>query len=1141
MPGRTPVARGPGLGFEFFGGPLLWRDGERVSVSPAQAGLLSVAFGDGRSRVPRALVQRLLWNERDSRAVRHRASQLFYQTNLRCGARVLETEGEHVRIRRDIVACDLDEFADLVANRRFGVACTLLERGFLDAFPRHWINALADWIEERRLNVRTRLRSACMAGWHAAEAAQDWEGAGEAAQALLRIDPGDEALLRRVMRARALGGRVREAEAVYRAFADRAGSEPGWSPAPETRKLLRSVQGDAVITEAPKNAGRGNKATKAADAPGSGGLGAGARGESGLPLRRRSDALSRANRGLYGESGGLVAVSGEEGIGKTRLVETVMRSAGFHGMRPVWATSRKAERRVPLSALVRGLNQPWARRHVRQVRFPWRSLLAILLPGADGSDGRPASALADASSLLRSPLASQVREAFHRLFAAMARTRPTVFFLDDFHWADEDSAEVLHVLCESSRDLPFRLLVAYRPEELTPGAATARLVREIEADSRSTAIQLPRLNEDDARDVAVAANPALFETASERDGVRSANRRLESTLNEVVRLAGGNPRFLAALARQGTTGPPDGRNVDRVGMADPDRAIRLRTPPSIRRLVRRRIDQLGPMARKVAVGMAVYGRPAGLEETARLAACSQGECVDALERLQELGVIDWNGGQASFRHAIVGQAMYEEASRPRRAFAHRVAANLLRSCPQGAPLAHVAHHYHLAGEREEARKYALTAEAEVRPADTALRLRLLGVAREASDGPERCEATARLAVAHWDALQLRDALRAGEQALACSDDLPVGRAGGLKLVVAEARRRLGLVAPQAALATLGTLEAEARSDRNELLLVRVLDARLAVLSGLEDVAGAGELLRKAARAIADLRDPRARCRGLALLAAGKALGLPGKGLQAGRDAWALAESGRLHSEQMIAAARCVEAMADAALLGTEEGRAAVGNARAAATGSGDLQARAAFLLDLAEWHAGVGNRRASDSLLAEVRDLAAAPAFCPPVQVRTSLVEATVALDRGDLPAAAQAIAHAREVGGNSIARREERALAGLEGEVFIQSGKLRQATEVADRHPLESALHAPLRLSLFHARLQVRAGRASDALAQLGRGLQDLDQHRNLPWLRIALETVRLARRTGSPQRDLARKARDRALELDLAELAQEFGPFTR
>jgi len=92
---------------EFFGGPTLWRENAPVRISPFQAGLLSLAFGTGQARMPRSIVQTLLWGSDGGQAVRHRLSQLVYQTNRRCRAKVVELDGEHVRANPQLVATDL--------------------------------------------------------------------------------------------------------------------------------------------------------------------------------------------------------------------------------------------------------------------------------------------------------------------------------------------------------------------------------------------------------------------------------------------------------------------------------------------------------------------------------------------------------------------------------------------------------------------------------------------------------------------------------------------------------------------------------------------------------------------------------------------------------------------------------------------------------------------------------------------------------------------------------------------------------------------------------------------------------------------------------------------------------------------------
>lgn len=1170
------AARGQGLGFEFFGGPALWRNGRRVAISPAQSGLLSVGLGDGRTRVPKTLVQRVLWGEANSRAVRHRASQLVYQTNQRCGARVLATEGEFVRVRWDVVACDLAAFWEMLAKRRFAAACDLLERGFLPAFPRWKEEALADWIERRRVGVRTRLRSASLAGWHAAEAAQDWAAARRASQVLLRIDPQDELMLRRVMRAQAMGGRVREAEAVYRAFADQTRD---WSPHPETRRLLRSVQARGTAVAGGRRDGLSGRAARAESSRGTGefwperGTPSGERGDArrgapdgpaprdagtpeDVPFRGRDDALRRLNRALYGAGGGIATISGESGIGKTRLAEVAVLGAGVLGVGVVRARPEEADRQMRLSTLAAALGEPWILEAVARGELPRLPFSTENLPA--GGERTPGSARTMAGVAAREAV-----EGIRRWFHALAQSRRVLLFVDDFHWADEESALILRSICET-RAAPVGLLLTYREEALRRGSAAVRCLRSLEAAARATRIRLPGLDEQASRRVAAAARRTARGANREGEAGRSAET---ARVAAAVRLAGGNPRFLIELARQpGVEG------------CEGEEGARLRAPPAVRRFVHDRLDAAGEVGRKVAAGLAAFGEPASPGQVARLADCSLGESVEAVERLEEAGLLELGGQRAdlrvSFRHGIVRQAVYEATTAARRVLAHGVAAELLLSGPPGAIRRdRVARHLHLAGDRAGARKHALLAVQAAPATDVAARLSLLFVARDASDGPERQALSARLAGEHWAALRTRRALELGQEALreagqadgpARADgpaqtapplqrdedavgeigqpaEAPSGEVLELQLLVAKARRELGLLSADAALKALQGIKRAAREGGREHLLVRVLDAQLTVLAGRDDGMAAGKLLDRCAALAPSLRSEPARRRCLATVAAGGLHGRPGDALQAGREVLSLAQS-RREPDRLLLTTRGVAALAASSLLETPEGRRAVTQAKALAAESGDLRSRAALALELAEWKIRSGDHRAGETALSEARALMAPPAHCPPFERRRLLAEAGLALARRDLAKAGEAVAALRVLAdGQPAEGRCERAVASAEGDLLLQLGKAGRAAELAARHPPVSAATPPLGLFLLHARLRARAQRVPEAVSLLERGLEELGEQRGLPWLRVALELVRLSRRAGAPRRALAVAAQARAQELGLAALAQEFGPFAR
>ena len=187
------------LKFELFGGPTLTRGDDFVSLSPFEAALLSVTFAEGKERLPRNHLQELLWSEPDPRTVRHSLSQLVYKTNKKCSQKVLEIEGELVRVRLDSMRCDMDDFEEMIRRPRFDLAAEMIGRGFLSAYPKPPTDAFSDWMDLSRLSVRGRLREKALSAWAVSEAVEDWPSARPAAEALLRLDPADEVVLRRVM------------------------------------------------------------------------------------------------------------------------------------------------------------------------------------------------------------------------------------------------------------------------------------------------------------------------------------------------------------------------------------------------------------------------------------------------------------------------------------------------------------------------------------------------------------------------------------------------------------------------------------------------------------------------------------------------------------------------------------------------------------------------------------------------------------------------------------------------------------------------------------------------------------------------------------------------------------------------------
>lgn len=1089
----------PPLRLELFGGPLLWRRGRTIRISPLQTTLLAVVFGDGATRIPRASVQRLLWESHDDKVLRHRLSQLIYQTNQTVADKLFEPDGEHIRVHRNIVACDVDEYSKLIASGDFENACDILERGYLAACRHKRTAALADWIEEQRIHKRLNLRRGALAVWENAEAAHEWPRARRASEVLLRLDPREETILRRVMRARVMAGQVREAEAIYRSFAERIDPSGKWTPEAATRRLLNNVREAYNLTS-----GETDTTTSVRDDP---------------PLVGRSSELAGLTRSLYRNAGSggwhTIAVCGEAGVGKTRLVQEVIRSARFRGYRIIETGTSQLESEIALGPILESLSYPWVLPFVRTLAEPWRSLVLSLLPELQEGT-RP---LHEASIPAAGAVSRHQCEAFLRLFRAIAESRQTILFIDGFQWTDDATIAVLQFLRKRWRNSEFTLLIAYCEEELESGHMVTRFIQEEELNSQAVVIRLAELND-------AAAAKLVRSVVSVETG--------ESRLARLTRTAGGNPRYLIDLA----AGAADSRSLPR---ADAPTAI----PYSARQVVSRRLAQLDDTARTVAYGLAVLGEVATVDCLSLIIEDARAKCLSALEQLHRLRMVDWMPQGVRFRQAVLGYAVYEHIHPIRRAVLHgRIAEILNRASPQTASL-EIARHYALAGRPTLASMCALAAIQQADEQDALSRLRILTEAYDLSEGARRGIVAAALSRTYFSLRRLEQAVRFGVEALEDATRLQPSELVVVRLTVARARHMLGLVRTEASLAELHALEENARTIADEIALATVLEARIEIL----DWCGNRGAVAKEVARLESMRlpeEPAARSRILATLAIQAAHGSPEAGLRPVGEAVRLARAHGLSAELVLALRRHTEALMACGLLATAQGWGTLSDAKAVASTTGQLGHHALIQLALAEWHTVTGNYEIADRVFNETQVLTR-EMDCPGIRTRELLVRGTLAIARRDMDEGKAVLEELVDIRGqegeespSAIPGGLADTLAALEGTLLLELGKLRVVTRIAEQNPLgESLGEAALGLILFHARLRSRTGDLPGAQEVLARALEANASSRPLVWLRLSLEFVRLGRRIGDPQPQLAEQARQRSEELGLGGMAHEFQPF--
>src|SRR6266536_4005719 len=408
------------------------------------------------------------------------------------------------------------------------------------------------------------------------------------------------------------------------------------------------------------------------------------------------DALEQVLDELDRGRSGAIELVGEPGIGKTRLLREAAARAELRGQLVLLGSASELERDLPFSVFVDALHE------FLQALDPKR--LAILDDDVQAELAHvfpSLSALATAGDVGLQHERYRSHRAVRALLEHLAETRPLVLVLDDFHWADSASVELLGALLRRPPAAAVLIAVAVRPRQ-TPERLAAALERAQRAATLMR-IELGPLTQAEARDFLAGAV----------DGADAAVFYEES---------GGNPFYLEQLARS-----LERTGADATAAAEMSAAIGV--PSSVAAALTEELALLSDDARLVLEGAAVAGDPFEPELAAAAAAMPEAAAIDAVDELLQLDLVRPTDvpRRFRFRHPLVRRAIYEATRGGWRLGAHERCAEALAA--RGATAAARAHHV-----ERSAREGDLAAVAVLREAgETAARLAPASAARWFAD------------------------------------------------------------------------------------------------------------------------------------------------------------------------------------------------------------------------------------------------------------------------------------------------------------------------------------------------------------------------------------------------------------------------
>ena len=501
-----------------------------------------------------------------------------------------------------------------------------------------------DWIVPERERLKQILIEVLEKLTQAAIDESDYHAAIKYAERLAQIDPLREEIHRRLIALHTLNDDRAAALRAYHACASTLQRELGVEPGPATREVYERLLNLESAAPAPLGAT--------------------------FPLvgREREWAqLQAAWRTTCTGQAQLVILSGEAGIGKTRLAEEIFTQARRQGIPTAAAQCYSAE-----GTLAYGPTVGWLRaRPLPQLESVWLSEVARLLP--EVLTQRP-------DVLSPGPLTEAWQR--QRLHEALARAvlgngEPLLLWLEDVQWCDRDTLEWLHYLLRFDRTTRLLIVGTLRPEEVLSDHPVAALLSALRHDRQLVEIALGPL------DVTRTQQLATYVAGHALDSARA-----DCLYHETE----GNPLFIIETLRANSD------CLDTNGLS-----------PTVQAVIATRLAQLSPATRELMELAAIVGREFTFEILQQADDLDEKMLVRGLDELWQRRIIREMGTNAyDFSHGKLRDVAYASLSGARKRLLHRQVAEALVALHArdiDGVSAQVATHYQQAGVQEQAKVY----------------------------------------------------------------------------------------------------------------------------------------------------------------------------------------------------------------------------------------------------------------------------------------------------------------------------------------------------------------------------------------------------------------------------------------------------
>ena len=392
--------------------------------------------------------------------------------------------------------------------------------------------------------------------------------------------------------------------------------------------------------------------------------------------------------------GGVLLISGEPGIGKTRLARELVAQALISGGK-VMTGACYAEGGIPFD--------------------PFPQIIREAFDSPDSHVDLPRYFLADLAQIApdlrikypdlfpNPPLEPQSEQ--QRIFESLAAwlaelnsTAPLLLFVDDIHWADSGTLALLRYLARRSTKLRLLILLTYREIELDETSALQSLLYDLNHERISSRIKLTRFDRQQTR----ALLASILSPQGEID---------DPLLDKIFLETEGNPFFIEAVCKKLIE---EEKLEHKNGVWSAPTLGEIDIPQSVRLTLQTRLSRLPDQTQEVLRCAAILGRQFDSDTLQRACGLDEESLIIALEKAERAQIISEIPGKRgpaisfAFAHTLIPFTLTDQFGGLRRQRLHRDAASAIESLRPN-DYESLAYHYERAGDALRAQSYFLLA------------------------------------------------------------------------------------------------------------------------------------------------------------------------------------------------------------------------------------------------------------------------------------------------------------------------------------------------------------------------------------------------------------------------------------------------